>query len=88
MNIVETDLLAPLDGINVYPFLHHFPQRTHLSQLVDSADDSFDDKVDFRFRSEPPNPESQGAMSHIFSRTESAENIGGFEGRRCASRSR
>lgn len=67
--MARLDLLAPLDRVDIYTFLNHFPQRTHLPELVHCSDDPLDDEVDFRFGRETPDAEPQGTVRHVFCRT-------------------
>ena len=67
--------LRPVDGVDVDALLHHLPQRAHLAEPVDGADDVLDDEVDLGLSGEAAETETKGRMCHILGGTERAQDV-------------
>ena len=67
--------LRPVDGVDVNSLLHHLPQRAHLAEPVDGADDVLDDEVDLSLGGEAAETEAKGGVGHVLSGTERAQDV-------------
>ena len=64
--------LRPVDGVDIDTLLHHLPQRAHLAEPVDGADDVLDDEVDLSLGGEAADAEPQRGVRHVFRSAERA----------------
>jgi hypothetical protein len=56
-------VLCTLNGFDINPLLHHFPQRAHLPQLVDVLDRHLDGSVHLGIGGESTNAIPVAGMS-------------------------
>lgn len=71
----QSDLRSPFNLADIDAFLHHLPQRAHIPQPVDNADDALHNEIDLCLGSESSDTEAEGRVSHVFCSAESAEDI-------------
>lgn len=77
--------LTPINTPNVNPLLHHFPEWTHIPQLINSPHDMPNNEINFSFSCEPTDTETERGVRHIFGGAKRTKDVRGLEGGRCAS---
>ncbi|ETN04040.1 hypothetical protein PPTG_23687 [Phytophthora nicotianae INRA-310] len=68
-------VLAPLDRVGVNAFLHHFPQRTHLTQTRDVLDTQVHGIVDLLLRREATNAEADGRVRQVLAHANGTQHV-------------
>ncbi|KAI3476181.1 hypothetical protein L1887_62293 [Cichorium endivia] len=78
----------PRDGLQVDALLDHLPERTHVAELVDDADDLVCDIVDLLLGGESADPETQRRVCVLVVEAERTQHVRRLERGRGARRSR